>query len=102
MKIQESFLSSSLIFFSTGSDSCFWEFHPSSVILGVFVFFFILIFCESLALYAKSRGLTYTMCTFNTNILYLILMFINGRFFHSPYIDYVVIRDSEQSIPLIY
>ena len=42
--------------FSTGSDSCFWEFHPSSVILGVFVFFFILIFCESLALYAKSRG----------------------------------------------
>ena len=27
------------IFFSTGSDSRFWEFHPSSVILGVFVFF---------------------------------------------------------------
>ena len=26
----------------------FWEFHPSSVILGVFVFFFFLIFCESL------------------------------------------------------
>ena len=37
------------IFFSTGSDSRFWEFHPSSVILGVFVFFFVLIFCESLA-----------------------------------------------------
>ena len=36
-----------LSFISTGSDSCFWEFHPSSVILGVFVFF-ILIFCESL------------------------------------------------------
>ena len=28
----------SFIFFSTGSDSRFWEFHPSSVILGVFVF----------------------------------------------------------------
>ena len=39
----------SSFFFSTGSDSRFWEFHPSSVILGVFVFFFILIFCESLA-----------------------------------------------------
>ena len=39
----------SFIFFSTGSDSRFWEFHPSSVILGVFVFIFILIFCESLA-----------------------------------------------------
>ena len=38
----------SFILFSTGSDSRFWEFHPSSVILGVFVFFFILIF-ESLA-----------------------------------------------------
>ena len=59
LKIQESF--PSFIFFSTGSDSCFWEFHPSSVILGVFVFFFILIFCESLALYAKSRGLIYTI-----------------------------------------
>ena len=58
MKIQESFLPS-FIFFSTGSDSRFWEFHPSSVILGVFVFFFI--FCESLALYAKSRGLIYTI-----------------------------------------
>ena len=23
------FLSSSFIFFSTGSDSCFWDFHPS-------------------------------------------------------------------------
>ena len=32
-----------------------------SVILGVFVFFFILIFSESLALYAKSRGLIYTI-----------------------------------------
>ena len=42
----------------TGSDSRFWEFHPSSVILGVSVFFLILIFCESLALYAKS-----SMCT---------------------------------------
>ena len=51
------------IFFSTGSDIRFWEFHPSSVILGVFVFFFffILIFCESLALYAKSGGLIYTI-----------------------------------------
>ena len=37
--------------------------HPSSVILGVFVFifFFILIFCESLALFAKSRGFIYTI-----------------------------------------
>ena len=34
-------------YLSTGSDSCFWEFHPSSVTLGIFVFF--LIFCESLA-----------------------------------------------------
>ena len=39
----------SFIFFSTGSNNRFWEFHPSSVILGVFVFFFILTFCESLA-----------------------------------------------------
>ena len=31
MKIQESFLPS-FILFSTGSDSRFWEFHPSSVI----------------------------------------------------------------------
>ena len=56
VKIQESFLLPSFIFFSTGSDSHFWEFHPSSVILGVFVFFFMLIFCESLALYVKFRG----------------------------------------------
>ena len=37
--------------------------HPLSVILGVFAFFFffILIFCESLALYAKSRGFIYTI-----------------------------------------
>ena len=33
MKILESFLPS-FIFFSTGSDSRFWEFHPSSVILS--------------------------------------------------------------------
>ena len=37
--------------FSPGSDSRIWEFHPSSVILGVFVFFFILIFCESSSMY---------------------------------------------------
>ena len=45
-----------LLFFScsTGLDSCFWEFHPSSLTLEVFVFF--LIFCESLAQSAKSRG----------------------------------------------
>ena len=36
-------------FFSLLSSSSPLEFHPSSVILGVFVFFFILIFCESLA-----------------------------------------------------
>ena len=30
-------------FFFTGSDNCFWEFHPSSVTLGVFVF--LLFFC---------------------------------------------------------
>ena len=34
---------------------------PFIRILGVFFFFFILIFCESLALYAKSRGLIYTI-----------------------------------------
>ena len=33
----------------------FWEFHPSSVTLGIFIFF--LIFCESLAHCAKSRVL---------------------------------------------
>ena len=43
-------------FFSTGSDSRFWEFHPSSVILGVFVFFFVLIFCESNVIPRKSFG----------------------------------------------
>ena len=35
-----------LFFFSTGPDSCFWEFHPSSGNpIGIFVFFLIL--CES-------------------------------------------------------
>ena len=32
-------------FFSPGPDSCFWEFHTSSVTLGIFF----LIYCESLA-----------------------------------------------------
>ena len=41
----------SSFFFSTGSDSRFWEFHPSSLI---FVFFFILIFCESFMYYYTS------------------------------------------------
>ena len=41
-------IQSFLLFFSTGPDSCFWEFHPSSVTLAIFDFFF-LIFCESLA-----------------------------------------------------
>ena len=29
--------------FSTGPDSCFWEFLPSSVALGIFVFFLIFV-----------------------------------------------------------
>ena len=65
MKIQESFLPSfSFIFFSTGSDCRFREFHPSSVILGVFVIFiiFILIFCESLA----------CICCFVVCLIYLL------------------------------
>ena len=62
MKIQESFflLFLSFIFFSTGSDSCFC--HPSSVILGVFVFFFILIFCESLAMQCNAMQCNAMQC----------------------------------------
>ena len=78
MKIQESFLSS-FIFFSTGADSCFWEFHLSSMILGVFVFFFILIFCESYVSHVyysegyivkviPCRLYTYTTFTKNTRL----------------------------------
>ena len=44
MRIQEFPLSPSLLFFSTGPDSYFLEFHLLSVTLGIFVFF--LIFCE--------------------------------------------------------
>ena len=60
-----------LIFLSTSpldqTAIYFWEFHPSSVILGIFVFF--LIFCESLALRAKSRALIYIHTeTFNVTI----------------------------------
>ena len=37
----------SLFFCSTGSESCFWEFHPSSVTLGIFVFYyFTQIYCD--------------------------------------------------------
>ena len=63
MKIQESFLPSFFFISSPLGQTTVSGNHPSSVILGVFVFFFIfiLIFCESLALYAKSRGLMYTM-----------------------------------------
>ena len=69
MKIQESFflLFLSFIFFSTGSDSCFC--HPSSVILGVFVFFFILIFCESLAMQCNAmqcNTIQYNTIQYNT------------------------------------
>ena len=46
-----------LFFFSIGPDRCFWEFHPSFVTLGIFVFF--LIFCESL------------VCTAHDGMLYM-------------------------------
>ena len=46
--------------FATGPDSCFGEFHPS-VTVGVFVSF--LIFCESLALDATSRGVIIIIIT---------------------------------------
>ena len=56
--------------------------HPSLVILGVFkfVFFFIfiLIFCESLALYAKSRSLIYTILPPNKVLTMMKFNFMQG------------------------
>ena len=49
----------SLFFCSTGPDSCFWEFHPSSVTLVVFVFFLILIFVNPYV--CKSKNICFML-----------------------------------------
>ena len=71
MKIHNSSLSSSAPLDQTAV-SCM-GFHPSSVILGIFVFFLFLVLCESLCMYVRMYiFLIVRQCILNIRISYLL------------------------------